>query len=100
LAAQNTLGNLVAASPSCSIAPSSWATLAGDAPTGLETASWKASPRLHLLKTDDHRRVVCQQRHASQTTINLTGKTPPDLLDPIGISYHADIDKARRFCSS
>ena len=68
------------------------------APTGLETGIVESLTLGYtLLKTDDHRRVVVPNSvMASQTTINLTGNDPRLICSvPIGISYHADIDKAR-----
>ena len=99
LAAQNTLGNRVAG---ISLLPYRPFKL-GDrlqimAPTGVETGKVESLTLGYtLLRTDENRRVVVPNRlMASQTTINLTGDDPRIICSvPIGISYGADIDKAR-----
>ncbi|MEI7728759.1 MAG: mechanosensitive ion channel family protein [Verrucomicrobiota bacterium] len=99
LAAQNTLGNLVAGISLLLYRPFKL----GDrlqvlAPTGIETGMVESLTLGYtLLKTDDNRRVVIPNSlMASQTTINLTTNDPRVICSvPIGISYDADIDKAR-----
>jgi len=99
LAAQNTLGNLVAGISLLLYRPFKL----GDrlqvvAPTGVETGIVEnLTLGYTLLKTDDNRRVVVPNSlMASQTTINLTGNDPRVICAvPITISYGADIDKAR-----
>ncbi|MCU0783867.1 MAG: mechanosensitive ion channel family protein [Verrucomicrobia bacterium] len=99
LAAQNTLGNLVAGISLLLYRPFKL----GDrlqviAPTGLETGTVEnLTLGYTLLKTDDNRRVVVPNSlMASQTTINLTTNDPRVVCSvPMSISYDADIDKAR-----
>ena len=99
LAAQNTLGNLVAGIALLLYRPFKL----GDrlqviAPTGLETGTVESLTLGYtLLKTDDNRRVVVPNSlMASQTTINLTTNDPRVVCSVlISISYDADIDKAR-----
>lgn len=99
LAAQNTLGNLIAGISLLLYRPFK----VGDriqvtAPTGLETGVVESLDLGYtVLKTDDNRRVVVPNSAiASQTTINLTGEDPRVFCSvPIGISYDSDIDKAR-----
>jgi small conductance mechanosensitive channel len=99
LAAQNTLGNLVAGISLLLYRPFKL----GDrlqviAPTGLETGTVEIITLGYtLLKTDDNRRVVVPNSlMASQTTINLTTNDPRVVCSvPMSISYDADVDKAR-----
>ena len=99
LAAQNTFGNLIAGISLLLYRPFK----IGDrlqltAPTGLETGTVESlSLGYTLLRTDDNRRVVIPNSvMAGQTTVNLTGVDRRAVcLVPIGISYEADIDKAR-----
>lgn len=99
LAAQNTLGNLIAGISLLLYRPFE----VGDrlqvaAPTGLETGVVESiNLGYTVLKTDDNRRVVVPNSTiASQTTINLTGEDPRAFCSvPISISCDADIDKAR-----
>ena len=99
LAAQNTLGNLVAGISLLLYRPFKL----GDrlqiiAPTGLETGIVEnLTLGYTLLKTDDNRRVVVPNSvMASQTAINLTTNDPRIVCSvPISISYEADVDKAR-----
>ncbi len=99
LAAQNTLGNLVAGISLLLYRPFKL----GDrlqvlAPTGVETGTVEnLTLGYTLLKTDDNRRVVVPNSlMASQTSINLTGDDPRILCSvPISIGHCADIDKAR-----
>jgi len=99
LAAQNTLGNLVAGISLLLYRPFKL----GDrlqvmAPTGVETGIVESLTLGYtLLRTDDNRRVVVPNSlMASQTAINLTGDDPHILCSvPFSISYGSDIDKAR-----
>jgi small-conductance mechanosensitive channel len=99
LAAQNTLGNLVAGISLLLYRPFKL----GDrlqvvAPTGVETGVVEnLTLGYTLLKTDDNRRVVVPNSlMASQTTINLTGNDPRVICSvPLTISYGAEIDRAR-----
>jgi small-conductance mechanosensitive channel len=99
LAAQNTLGNLIAGISLLLYRPFKLGDrLQVTAPTGLETGVVESlSLGYTLLKTDDNRRVVVPNSvMASQTTINLTVNDPRVICSvPIGISYDSDIDKAR-----
>ncbi|HEY9073332.1 MAG TPA: mechanosensitive ion channel family protein [Desulfobaccales bacterium] len=99
LAAQNTLGNLIAGISLLLYRPFK----VGDrlqvtAPTGLETGVVESlNLGYTVLKTDDNRRVVVPNSTiASQTTINLTCEDPRALCSvPISISCDSDIDKTR-----
>jgi small-conductance mechanosensitive channel len=99
LAAQNTLGNLVAGLALLLYRPFKL----GDrlqvvAPTGVETGVVESLTLGYtLLRTDENRRVVVPNSlMASQTSINLTGDDPRVLCTvAIMISYGADIDRAR-----
>jgi small conductance mechanosensitive channel len=99
LAAQNTLGNLIAGISLLLYRPFK----VGDrlqvtAPTGLETGVIESlNLGYTVLKTDDNRRVVVpNSAMASQTTVNLTGEDPRMMCTvPFTISYHSDLDKAR-----
>jgi len=99
LAAQNTLGNLIAGISLLLYRPFN----VGDrlqmtAPTGMETGFVESlNLGYTLLKTDDNRHVVIPNSiMASQTTINLTSEDSRVICSvPIGISYDSDIDKAR-----
>jgi len=99
LAAQNTLGNLVAGISLLLYRPFKL----GDrlqvmAPTGVETGIVESLTLGYtLLKTDENRRVVVPNSlMASQTTINLTGDDPRILCSvAITLGYGADIDRAR-----
>ena len=99
LAAQNTLGNLIAGISLLIYRPFRLGDrLQVTAPTGLETGSVESLTLGYtLLKTDDNRRVVLPNSlMASQTAINLTCNDPRVVCSiPIGISYDSDIDKAR-----
>ena len=99
LAAQNTLGNLIAGISLLLYRPFKLGDrLQVTAPSGLETGIVESLTLGYtLLKTDDNRRVVVPNSlMASQTTINLTGNDPRVICSvPIGISYDSDIDKAR-----
>jgi small-conductance mechanosensitive channel len=99
LAAQSTLGNLIAGISLVLYRPFKL----GDrlyvaAPTGLEAGIVESIGLGYtVLKTDDNRRVVVPNSIiSSQTTVNLTAEDPRVLCSvPIGISYDSDIDKAR-----
>ena len=99
LAAQNTLGNLVAGMSLLLYRPFKL----GDrvqvsAPTGLETGVVESLTLGYtLLRTDDNRRVVVPNSlMANQTSLNLTANDPRLICSvPIGISDSADIDRAR-----
>ena len=99
LAAQNTLGNLIAGISLLLYRPFKL----GDrlqvlAPTGLETGFVEGLTLGYtLMITDDNRRVVIPNSlMASQTTINLTGNDPRVICSvAICIRYGADVDKAR-----
>ena len=99
LAAQNTLGNLVAGIALLLYRPFKL----GDrlqviAPTGSETGTVESLTLGYtLLRTDDNRRVVVPNSlMASQTTINLTTDDPRVVCSVLmSISYSADVDKAR-----
>ncbi len=99
LAAQNTLGNLIAGISLVLYRPFK----VGDrlqvtAPTGLETGVIESlNLGYTVLKTDDNRRVVVpNSAMASQTTVNLTGDDPRMMCTvPTTISFGSDLDKAR-----
>ncbi len=99
LAAQNTLGNLVAGLALLIYRPFE----VGDkiqvtAPTGLETGTVESiSLGYTILATSDHRRVVLSNSTiANQTTVNLTDADPKVTAEvPISVAYGADIDRAR-----
>jgi small-conductance mechanosensitive channel len=99
MAAQNTLGNLIAGISLLLYRPFK----VGDrlqvaAPTGLETGVIESLDLGYtVLKTDDNRRVVVPNSSiASQTTINLSSEDPQVLSSiPFAISNDSDIDKAR-----
>lgn len=99
LAAQNTLGNLIAGFSLVLYRPFQ----IGDrvqitAPTGLETGEVETLTLGYtVLKTYDNRRIVVpNSTMASQVMINLTSIDPRVMaVVPIGIGYASDIDKAR-----
>ena len=99
LAAQNTLGNLVAGLALLIYRPFE----VGDkvqvtAPTGLETGTVESiSLGYTILATSDNRRVVLSNSTiANQTTVNLTDADPKVTAEvPISVAYGADIDRAR-----
>jgi len=99
LAAQNTLGNLVAGISLLLYRPFSL----GDrlqvmAITGLETGTVESLTLGYtLLRTDDNRRLVIPNSlMASQTNINLTTNDPRVICSVlVGLGSNADIDKAR-----
>ncbi len=100
LAAQNTLGNVIAGISLLLYRPF----VVGDrvqvsAPTGLEIGVVESITLGYTtLKTYDNRRVVVpNSAMASQVTINLTTKDPRVMaIVPIGIGYNADIHRARQ----
>ncbi len=100
LAAQNTLGNLVAGISLLLYRPFN----VGDrlqvmAPTGLETGVVENLDLGYtILRTPDNRRIVIpNSAMASQTSVNLSQTEGRSLcVVPIGIGYDADIDKARK----
>jgi small-conductance mechanosensitive channel len=99
LAAQNTLGNLIAGISLVLYRPFK----IGDrlqvaAPTGLETGLVESvNLGYTILKTDDNRRVVVPNSLiASQMVVNFTSQDPRVLCSvPVTLHYEADIDKAR-----
>jgi small-conductance mechanosensitive channel len=99
LAAQNTLGNLIAGISLVLYRPFK----IGDrlqvaTPASQETGVVESlNLGYTVLKTDDNRRIVVPNSlMASQTTVNLTGDDPRVLCSvAIGISCDSDIDKAR-----
>jgi small-conductance mechanosensitive channel len=99
LAAQNTLGNLIAGVSLVLYRPFK----VGDrlhvsAPTGLEIGIVESvNLGYTVLKTEDNRRIVVPNSTiASQTTVNLSCEDPRTLCSvPIGISADSDLDKAR-----
>ena len=99
LAAQNTLGNLIAGISLLLYRPFN----VGDrlqiaAPTGLETGMIESlNLGYTIIKTDDNRRVVVPNNlMASQTTINLTRDDSRAVCSvPIAISLESDLDQAR-----
>jgi len=99
VAAQNTLGNLIAGISLLLYRPFKLGDrLQVTAPTGLETGVVESLTLGYtLLKTDDNRCVVVPNSlMASQTAVNLTAIDPRVMCSVlIGISYDADIDKAR-----
>jgi small-conductance mechanosensitive channel len=99
LAAQNTLGNLIAGISLLLYRPFKLGDrLQVSAPTGLETGVVEnLGLGYTVLKTDDNRHIVIPNSIiASQTAINLTTDDPRVMCSvPVGISVDADIDKAR-----
>ena len=100
LAAQNTLGNVIAGISLLLYRPFE----VGDqvqisAPTGLEVGVVESLTLGYtVLKTYDNRRVVVpNSTMASQVTINLTTKDSRVVaVVPIGIGYNSDLNKARK----
>jgi small conductance mechanosensitive channel len=99
LAAQNTLGNVVAGISLVLYRPfqvDDQVQVA--APTGLETGVVESLTLGYtVLRTYDNRRIVVPNSvMATQVTVNLTSKDPRVMLAlPIGIGYGADLDLAR-----
>jgi small-conductance mechanosensitive channel len=99
MAAQNTLGNLIAGIALMLYQPFKLGDrLQVQAPTGLETGVVESLTLGYtVLKTPDNRRIVVPNSAiAGQTTVNLS-MVEERLITTvtIGISYEADIDKAR-----
>jgi small-conductance mechanosensitive channel len=99
LAAQNTLGNLIAGVSLVLYRPFKIGDrLQVTAPTGLETGVVESvNLGYTILKTDDNRRIVVPNSLiASQMILNLTGNDPRVFCSvPINLHYEADVDKAR-----
>jgi small-conductance mechanosensitive channel len=99
LAAQNTLGNLIAGISLLLYRPFN----VGDrlqvtAPTGLETGEIESlSLGYTIIKTDDNRRVVVPNSiMAGQTTVNMTRDDSRAICSvPVVISLDSDLDQAR-----
>jgi small conductance mechanosensitive channel len=99
LAAQNTLGNLIAGISLLLYRPFH----VGDrvqinAPTGLETGTVDSITLGYtVLKTTDNRRIVVPNSvMISQVTVNLTTQDPRAIaVIPVSIGYGSDVDKAR-----
>ena len=99
LAAQNTLGNLIAGMTLLLYRPFQ----VGDrvqvtAPTGLETGIVEAITLGYtMLRTGDNRRIVVPNSvMANQVTVNLTSVDPRIVVAvPIRVGYAADLKKAR-----
>ena len=100
LAAQNTLGNLIAGMTLLLYRPFQ----VGDrvqvtAPTGLETGVVEVITLGYtILRTGDNRRIVVpNSAMANQVTVNLTSVDPRIVVDvPIRVGYAADLEKARK----
>jgi small-conductance mechanosensitive channel len=100
LAAQNTLGNLIAGMTLLLYRPFQ----VGDrvqvtAPTGLETGVVEVITLGYtILRTGDNRRIVVpNSAMASQVTVNLTSVDPRIVVAvPIRVGYAADLEKARK----
>ncbi len=99
LAAQNTLGNLIAGISLLLYRPFNVGDrLQVSAPTGLETAIVESlNLGYTLLRTDDNRHVVVPNNiMANQTTINLTRDDSQAICSvPVLIGHDSDLDKAR-----
>ena len=99
LAAQNTLGNLIAGISLLLYRPFNVGDrLQVSAPTGLETGEIESlNLGYTIIKTDDNRRVVVPNSiMASQTTINLTRDNSRSVCSvSVVISHDSDLDKAR-----
>jgi small conductance mechanosensitive channel len=98
LAAQNTLGNLIAGISLVLYRPFKLGDqLQVTAPTGLETGTVESiNLGYTVLRTDDGRQLVMPNSLiASQTSINLS-LTHPNCVVTLNLSYDADVDKARK----
>jgi small-conductance mechanosensitive channel len=99
LAAQSTLGNLVAGFSLLLYRPFRVGDrLQVSAPTGVESGTVESlSLGYTVLKTYDNRRIVLPNSGiANQVTVNLSSVDPKVMvIVPIGIAYGADIDRAR-----
>ena len=99
LAAQNTLGNLIAGISLILYRPFKLGDrLQVSAPTGMETGVVESLGLGYtVLRTDDNRRVVLPNSvMSSQTTVNLSSDNPRSLISvPFTLSYDSDVEKAR-----
>jgi small conductance mechanosensitive channel len=99
LAAQNTLGNVVAGVSLLMYRPFRVQDLVQvTAASGLETGTIESLTLGYtILKTFDNRRIVVPNSvMATQVTVNLTSRDPRVMLMlPIGVGYGSDIDRAR-----
>jgi small conductance mechanosensitive channel len=99
LAAQNTLGNIVAGVSLLMYRPFRVLDLVQvTAASGLETGTIESLTLGYtILKTDDNRRIVVPNSvMATQVTVNLTSRDPRAMLVlSIGVGYGSDIDQAR-----
>ncbi len=99
LAAQNTLGNIVAGVSLLMYRPFRVQDLVQvTAASGLETGTIESLTLGYtILKTYDNRRIVVPNSvMATQVTVNLTSRDPRVMLMlPIGVGYRSDIDRAR-----
>jgi small conductance mechanosensitive channel len=99
LAAQNTLGNMVAGLSLLMYRPFRVHDLVQvTAASGLETGTVESLTLGYtILKTDDNRRIVVPNSvMATQVTVNLTRRGPRVMLMvPIGVGYRSDLDRAR-----
>lgn len=99
LAAQNTLGNLIAGVSLLLYRPFQLGDrLQVTAPTGLESGIVESlSLGYTTVRTDDNRRIVIPNSvMASQTSIRVSGEPRPvDCVVTVQIGYSADIDRAR-----
>jgi small-conductance mechanosensitive channel len=99
LAAQNTLGNIVAGVSLLMYRPFRVQDLVQvTAASGLETGTIESLTLGYtILKTFDNRRIVVPNSvMATQVTVNLTSRDPRVMLIlPIGVGYGSDIDRAR-----
>jgi small conductance mechanosensitive channel len=99
LAAQNTLGNIVAGASLLMYRPFRVRDIVQvTAASGLETGTIESLTLGYtILRTDDNRRIVVPNSvMATQVTVNLTSRDPRVMLMlPIGIGYGSDIDRAR-----
>lgn len=99
LAAQSTLGNLIAGISLILYRPFKLGDrMQVSAPTGLETGVVESLGLGYtVLRTDDNRRIVLPNSvMSSQTTVNLTNENPRALSSvPFTISYDSDVERAR-----
>jgi small conductance mechanosensitive channel len=99
LAAQNTLGNIVAGVSLLMYRPFRVQDIVEvTAASGLETGTIESLTLGYtILKTYDNRRIVVPNSvMATQVTVNLTSRDPRVMLMlPIGVGYGSDLDRAR-----
>ena len=99
LAAQNTLGNIVAGVSLLMYRPFRVQDVVQvTAASGLETGTIESLTLGYtILKTFDNRRIVVPNSvMATQVTVNLTSRDPRVMLMlPLGVGYGSDLDKAR-----